>query len=54
MLTSTPYCVLPVVALDGRSIGNGRPGTAFAKIIAAWSESVGIDVIGQARRCDAY
>ena len=50
MLTSTPFCVLPVVALDDLPIGDGKPGPTYRKLLAAWSEEVGIDIAAQARR----
>lgn len=49
-LTSTPLCLLPVVALDGQAIGTGRPSIVFRRLIRAWSELANLDIIGQARR----
>jgi branched-subunit amino acid aminotransferase/4-amino-4-deoxychorismate lyase len=49
LLTATSYCLLPVVELDGQSIGGGRPGPLFARAMAAWNELVGLNVIEQAR-----
>jgi branched-subunit amino acid aminotransferase/4-amino-4-deoxychorismate lyase len=49
-LTSTSPCMIPVVRLNGQLIGGGRPGSAFAKFMAAWSKRVGIDIIAQAMR----
>lgn len=49
-LTSTSPCMLPVTQFNGRPIGGGTPGPMFAKLIAAWSELVGLDVVGQAER----
>ncbi len=50
LLTSTPMCLLPVVRLNGRPIGSGRPGKLFHRLIAAWSDMVGIDIVAQAER----
>jgi branched-subunit amino acid aminotransferase/4-amino-4-deoxychorismate lyase len=50
MLASTSVCLLPVVLCDGRPIGDGAPGTTFARLLQAWSEMVGVDVDEQARR----
>ena len=50
--TSTPYCLLPVTRYNGQPIGNGKPGPIFAKIVAAWNELVGLDIIDQ-MRCGA-
>jgi branched-chain amino acid aminotransferase len=47
---STSYCVLPVTRVDGRTIGDGKPGPVVNQLLAAWSESVGVDIVGQALR----
>ena len=49
-LSSTPLCLLPVTRLNGRPIGMGRPGELFERLIAAWSEMAGVDIVGQAER----
>jgi branched-subunit amino acid aminotransferase/4-amino-4-deoxychorismate lyase len=49
-LTSTPLCILPVVSLDGHKIGSGRPGSFFRRLIEAWNEAVGLDIVAQAHR----
>ncbi len=46
-LTSTPYCMLPVVRVDGRPVGRGEPGPVYRRLLRAWSECVGLDVLGQ-------
>ena len=59
LLTSTTICVLPVTRLNGRPIGSGHPGAKFSRLLAAWSEMVGVDIAGQAEeqaalsRCEA-
>ncbi len=50
LLTSTPLCLLPVVRLNGRPISGGRPGPVFQRILAAWSEMVGVDIAEQAQQ----
>jgi len=50
LLTSTPNCLLPATRLDGRPIGAGGPGPVFHRLLSAWSQSVGIDIAGQAQR----
>lgn len=50
LLTSTPMCLLPVVSLDGQRIGAGRPGDLFGRLIQAWSDLVGLDIVAQAQR----
>ena len=40
-LSSTPYCLLPVTRVNGTQVGPGHPGDLFARLIDAWSETVG-------------
>jgi branched-subunit amino acid aminotransferase/4-amino-4-deoxychorismate lyase len=49
-LSSTPFCLLPVTALEGKPIGNGRPGEVFRTLLADWSTEVGTDIAAQATR----
>lgn len=46
---STPMCVLPVTQVDGSEIGRRKPGPVFSKLIDAWSNEVGLDIIEQAQ-----
>ena len=48
LLTSTPNCLLPATRLDGRPIGSGQPGPIAQQLLAAWSGSVGLDIVRQA------
>ncbi len=48
--TSTPFSVLPVTSVDRREIGDGRPGAVASRLLAAFSELAGIDVVDQALR----
>ena len=50
ILTSTPNCMLPVCRFNGRPIGDGKPGPGFTRLLAAWSEEVGLDIAAQAGR----
>jgi branched-subunit amino acid aminotransferase/4-amino-4-deoxychorismate lyase len=50
LLTSSPNCLLPGTRLDGRPIGAGGPGPVFRRLLSAWSERVGVDIAGQARK----
>lgn len=49
-VTSTPFCLLPVVKVDEAPIGNGRPGVEYRKLLDAWSRDVGVDIAAQAKR----
>jgi branched-subunit amino acid aminotransferase/4-amino-4-deoxychorismate lyase len=46
-LASTPYCLMPVTKINGASIGTGRPGPVFSRLLSAWSQVVGVDIGGQ-------
>jgi len=43
-LTTTPYCVAPCTKINGISIGNGKPGPVFRKMIKTWSQLVSVDI----------
>jgi branched-chain amino acid aminotransferase len=47
---STSLCLLPIVKLDGLPIADGKPGPVFRKLLAAWSELVGVDIAAQAQK----
>ena len=49
LLTSTPNCLLPATRFDGRPVCDGRPGPVARRLLAAWSQAVGIDIAAQAR-----
>jgi branched-subunit amino acid aminotransferase/4-amino-4-deoxychorismate lyase len=46
-LTSSVYCMLPVVRLNRCGIGGGRPGATYRMLLAAWSKRVGVDIAAQ-------
>lgn len=50
LLTSTPWCILPAVSLDGQSIGAGIPGAIYQKLLAAFDHHVGMPIAQQAQR----
>src|SRR5262249_6571462 len=41
---STPYCLMPVTKINGVAIADGRPGPMVRRLLAAWSEEVGLDI----------
>jgi branched-subunit amino acid aminotransferase/4-amino-4-deoxychorismate lyase len=47
--TSTTVCMIPVTRFNFRPVGDGRPGPIYRRLLAAWSEEVGVDIAGQAR-----
>ncbi len=46
-LASTPFCLMPVTRINGVAIADGRPGPTYRRLIEAWSEAVGVDIVGQ-------
>ena len=44
----TGPCVLPVTRVDNRQVADGKPGPITQQLLAAWSEAVGVDIVGQA------
>ncbi len=46
-LTSTPWCGLPVIQVDGQTIGDGSFGQ-FQWFLRAWGREVGVDIVAQA------
>jgi branched-chain amino acid aminotransferase len=43
-LTSTTYCLMPVTKINGVAVGDGKPGPLARRLLAAWSEEVGLDI----------
>ena len=46
--TATSFAIMPCTKLNSRPIGTGRPGPVTRKLIEAWSEMVGVDIVAQA------
>lgn len=51
-VTGTPFCMLPVVSLDGIRIGNGKPGPIYTKLLEHWGLSVGVNIKEQIQEWD--
>lgn len=51
-ITGTSPCVLPITKVDRREVGDGTVGPITQQLLAAWSETVGIDIVDQAVRFD--
>jgi branched-subunit amino acid aminotransferase/4-amino-4-deoxychorismate lyase len=43
-LASTTYCLMPVTKLNDTTLGDGRPGPVFRRLLAAWSARVGVNI----------
>jgi len=50
-LTSTPFCMLPVIRFEHKPIGDGKVGKITRKILDTWSAEVGVDIVQQAEYC---
>ncbi len=46
-ITGTPFCVLPVTALNGAAIGDGQMGPVTRRLLEQWSHNTGVDIIRQ-------
>ncbi len=46
--TSTPYCIMPATKFNGLTVGDGNVGPITRRLLAAWSDRVGIDIVQQA------
>jgi branched-chain amino acid aminotransferase len=48
--TSTPYCIMPATKINGLPVGDGQVGSVTKRLLAAWSELVGMDIVAQGLR----
>jgi branched-chain amino acid aminotransferase len=46
-MTGTPFCMLPVTSLNSISIGKGKVGSIFSRLINQWSQKTDVDIIKQ-------
>lgn len=46
--TGTTMCILAVTRLNGKSVGDSKPGKITMKLLSKWSEIVGVDIVKQA------
>jgi len=46
--TATSFGIMPCTRINGQAIGWGEPGDLTKRLIAAWSEMVGVDIVAQA------
>jgi len=47
LLSSTPFGLCPATRVNGRPIGNGKPGPVWRRLMDEWSGLVGLDAIAQ-------
>lgn len=50
MVSSTTYCILPVNRINCQPIGTGAPGPLTQKLLTAWSDWIGFDIVAQATK----
>ena len=43
----TGPCILPVTKVDNRTVADGKPGEITQQLLAAWSETVGVNIVDQ-------
>lgn len=53
-MTGTPFCMLPVTSMNSVSIGDGKVGDIFIRLLNQWSDNLGVDIEGQIRRWDEH
>lgn len=46
--TATSFAIMPCTRLNGSPLGQGCPGPLTQRLITAWSEMVGVDIVAQA------
>ena len=46
--TSTTVCMIPITRFDFQSIGDGKPGPVYHRLLNAWPAEVGVDISAQA------
>lgn len=46
-MTATPFCMLPVTAINSIDIRDGKVGALFSAILKKWSANVGVDIAAQ-------
>jgi branched-chain amino acid aminotransferase len=48
--TTSSYCILPMSRVNHVPLGKELPGPVTTRLLDAWSRSVGVDIVGQARK----
>ena len=49
-IASTSPCVMPMTRVDGRTVGDGKPGPIVKQLLAGFGELVGVDIVDLAKR----
>ena len=48
-ITSSGMCTMPVTRIDNIQVGTGRPGPVVGRLLEAWSELAGYDILERCR-----
>ena len=48
-ITSSGCCTMPVTRIDTIQVGDGRPGPVVRRLLEAWSELAGYDIVDRCR-----
>ena len=51
-VTATPFCMLPVVSLNGIPVGDGEVGPKYQEMLESWSDDVGVNIKEQIQSWD--
>ena len=51
-VTSTPFCLIPAVTLNGLKIGDGKPGPVTQSLLKKWGKIVNVDIVDQIKAWD--
>lgn len=46
--TATSFAIMPCTRINGQPIGDGQPGPVTRRLMEAWNELVGLDIVAQA------
>ena len=46
---STTICMLPITRFNFGPVGDAKPGPIYRRLLAAWSQNVGVDIEAQAK-----
>lgn len=48
--TATTYCLVHATTFEGQTVGDGKPGPVFTKLMDAWKRLAGVDFVAQAHQ----
>ena len=48
--TATTYSLVHAASFEGQPVGDGKPGPIFSRLLEAWKEQAGVDLVAQAQQ----